>query len=138
MVFIISACQNQAYIKPDLSLNEENSSRVIVYRPKSDWVGIAIDYKVFAGDVDMGSLSAGGYVDVFVPEDKTPVTVQGYFLGFADGKPGIQELVLEKGQTYYLRFTQKLDSVITVGNTHTVKGGLSLLLVDKQDFELLR
>lgn len=138
LFIIITACQKQSYVKPDLSLNKENSSRLIVYRPQSDWMGIAIDYKVFAGNIELGSLPAGHDVDAFVPSEKTIITVQGHFLGFSDGKPAIQELILEKNNTYYLRFTQKFDGAIVVGKTYTPKGHLSLVEVQKQDFEALK
>ncbi len=138
LILTIVGCQKQSYVKPDLSLNENNASRLIVYRPKSDWIGIAIDYKVFAGEIGLGSLSAGGYVDVFIPAKKTIVKVQGHFLGFADGEPVQHERVFEQGKTYYLRFVQRIDNVFVAENTYTVKGGLSLMFVEKQDFETLK
>ncbi len=138
LLITIVGCQKQSYIKPDLSLNESNASRLIVYRPKSDWVGIAIDYRVYADKVDLGSLSAGEYVEAFIPSETSTIMVQGHFLGFADGEAVEHQLVLQKGKTYYLRFTQKFDGVITIGNTATIKGGLSLSVVEKQYFETLK
>lgn len=135
---LMTGCQKQAYIKPDLSLSQDNASRLIVYRPKSDWVGLAIDYRVFAGNFDLGSIAAGQYVDTFIPSEKTTITVQGHFLGFADGKPAKEELLLERGKTYYFRFTQKFDGIVTAGNSHIATGSLSLLSVEKKHFEMLK
>jgi hypothetical protein len=138
LLLAISGCQKSTYIKPDPSLNETNAARVIVYRPKSDWMGIAINYKAYAGEVELGSLSPGGYVDAFVPAGISTIKVQGHFLGIADGKPGKQELMLNDGGVYYLRFTQRLDGMVIIGNGSVAYGGLSLVVVEEADYKILR
>ena len=135
---LVSACQNTAYTKPDSSLNENNSSRVVVYRPESDWAAVAINFEAYAGEVELGSLLPGGHVSAFVPAGNTVIKVQGHFLSMPDGTPGKQELTLVQGETYYLRFTQRLDGIVINSDMNVLYGGLSLIRISAQNFKLLQ
>jgi hypothetical protein len=133
-VLLTSACQSTAHRTPDPSLNSSNSAQVIVYRPKSDWMGAAVEFRAYADDILIGTLTPGSHVNAFIPAGKSTIKVQGHFVGFPDGIPGKRELMLLKGETYYFRFTQQFDGFVVGSGVIIPRGGLSLLPVSTESF----
>ncbi len=137
-VLLTSACHSTAHRTTDPSLNASNSAKVVVYRPKSDWMGAAIKFRAYADDILLGSLTPGSQVSAFIPAGKSTIKVQGHFMGLPDGNPGTQELGLLKGETYYLRFTQQFDGFVAGSGVIIPRGGLSLLPVSSEKFKELK
>jgi hypothetical protein len=109
-VFLTSCATNKAvYIDPQL--NFENAAKIIVYRPSSEWMGLANDFRVSLNGNFIGSLKTGKHIESFSAPGENDLTVADYFLGI-EGKPFTTKLVVEKGKTYYVRFSQHIDDMI--------------------------
>jgi len=132
---LLSGCQSYGTVKPDQNYNETNAALIYVYRPSSQWMGLAIDFRASANTVDLGSLDTGGYVKAFVLPKQTTVRVQSFFLGIPDGRPGELELDLKQGETYYIRFNQAIDRVVQTSNNAVPIGSMTLSLVTESEFK---
>ena len=124
----------EAYFEP--SLNESNAARIVIYRPSSDWMGQAIDFRVMADDKYVGSLDPGSYVSFFAQEGQREITVRPYWMNIPDGRPVSVMLHAEQKATKYLRFAQYVSSVITGPAGMQMQGGTKLQEVSKRDWEV--
>ena len=126
-----SGCASIEAVPPDPNLGPANAAHVTVYRPSSDWMGAAVEYRAYADKVILGVVARGGAIGGFVKPGPATIRVQAHFLGFPDGWPVKLELDLRAGERYFLRFTQYLDSVVPLPTGAIVTGGLQLRKVSE-------
>lgn len=126
---IVSGCQARPEIFVDPALNADNAGEIFVYRPSSEWLGLAIDQRVMLDGNYIGSLEAGEYVQCYAAPGKHEIVVQPYFLSFPDDKPAIVTVTAEIGRTHYVRFSQHLDEFIVTGTIPMASGHVELELV---------
>ncbi len=132
---VVSGCQARPGIEFDPALNTANAGTVYVYRPSSQWAGLAIDYRVTLDGDYIGSLKTGKYIQAFAPPGDHVITVQPHFFTIPDGKPGTVTITAEAGESYYVRFSQHLDSIIVAGGSGLALGHLELNLVPYETWE---
>lgn len=126
---ILSGCQTKPEITADPLLNPENAAMIYVYRPSSQWMGLAIDYRVSLDDRYIGSLETGGYIRSYAEPGERAVTVQSHFLTIPDGRPFTLRVKAKAGEEYYIRFSQNIDSIVMMSGTVVTTGHNELHLV---------
>ena len=126
---ILSGCQTAPEVTADPLLNPENAARIYVYRPSSQWMGFAIDYRVTLDDRYIGSLETGGFIWSYAAPGERAVTVQSHFLTIPDGKPFTLKVKAKAAEEYYIRFSQHIDSIVMMPGTAVTTGHNELHLV---------
>ena len=132
---VVSGCQSRPEIEFDPSLNTANAGTVFVYRPYSQWMGLAIDYRVSLDGAYIGSLKTGKSIQAFATPGEHVITVQPHFLSIPDGKPGTVTITAEAGESYHIRFSQHLDTIVMAGTSAIPLGHLELHLVPVETWE---
>ena len=132
---VLSACASIEAVPPDPNLGPANAAHVTVYRPSSDWMGAAVEYRAYADKVILGVVARGGAIGGFVEPGPTTIRVQAHFLGFPDGWPVKLELDLRAGERYHLRFSKYIDTVVPLPTGAVVTGGLQLRKVSEAAYK---
>ncbi len=135
VILLLPGCQSTSKLKIDPSLNVNNAALVYVYRPSSDFTGVAIDYRVSANSIGFGSLGMGDTLKTYVSPGSASIHVQPHFLGFADGDGVTMNLMLSQGTTYYIQFNQRFDGITPMGNVTMISGALVLTQLKESQFK---
>ena len=118
LISFLSGCvSSPVKTKQDPSLNANNASKLVIYRPSSDVLGVAIELRTFINDEFIGTLNSGGSsLERFVRPGETAIAVKPYFLGIQDGKVANIELETKTGEPVYLRLTRNIGIPVVNGN----------------------
>lgn len=84
-ILILSACSAKPALFLDPSLNESNSGILYIYKPKKEWVGLAVDLRVYIDENYIGSLRPGYSVSARVKPGLRIIEVKPYFALIQDG-----------------------------------------------------
>ena len=134
-LFMIVGCASAPDVYVDKSLNAVNSASVYVYRPSGNWVGLAIDYRVYANGQYVGSVKSGKDVHFYLEKGQSEIKVSPYFMGMRDGAETSQKLSVVEGERLYFRFTTSVDGVVFVpGVAAMVTGSKNLQMVSESDW----
>ena len=132
---VLSACAAIEEVAPDPKLGPQNAAHVTVYRPSSDWMGSAVEFRAYAGRVILGILERGGAVGGFVEPGSTTIRVQVYLLGMPYWRSEELELNLRAGERYYLRYSQHVDSMAVLPSGPVMSVGTRLLKVSEAAYK---
>lgn len=132
---ILSGCSTPK-VEIDPTLNAANAGTIFVYRPTTEWVGMAMDFRVTVDREYIGSLQTGEFISSYVKPGGHAVTVQPHFLSVPDGKPFTIILDTVAAKEYYLRFSQHVDEILTMPGVGTsVSGHVQLQQVTYEVWE---
>lgn len=132
---LLAGCQPVANVKPTTASNDSTTSRVFIYRPTSDWAGVAIDFRATVNGEAVGSLGSGKSVSAVVQPGTVVVKVQDYFLGIAGSQMAEFKTTVSARQNVYLRFSQRINAIIPTGAGTAVEGSLILQPVSEVQYE---
>lgn len=107
VLLLLFGCTTTKKIHVDKSLNSTNAGKIIVYRPSSAWIGLAIDYQVHLNENYIGSLETKKHIETYADPGLHTLTVENVFMGIGD-KSFTTEVKVEAGHVYYMRFFQHL------------------------------
>ena len=132
---VLSACATIEEVPPDPKLGPENAAHVMLYRPTSDWLGSAVEFRAYAGRVILGVLERGGAAGGFVKPGPTTIRVQVYALGMPYWHSDELQLDLRAGERYYLRYSQHIDTLAPLPSGPVMTVGTELREVTEAAYE---
>ena len=132
---VLTACASIEAVPPDPNLGPENAAHVTVYRPTSDRLGSAVEFRAYAGKTILGVLERGGAVRGLVEPGPTTIHVRVYLLGMRYWQSTELELDLRAGEPYYLRYSQHVDSLVPLPSGPVMTVGTQLRRVSEAAYK---
>ncbi len=137
LLTLLTACQAPSVRPVDPALNDANSADVHFYRVKG-FVNGGVDYRVFAGNEYIGTLSNGSQFIRRLPNGSQSIIFKPYEFGIPSLGEKRVEIELKAGQNYYLRMSHSVGGVVPIGSSMLISKSTGLNLVSYEDWKARR
>ena len=132
-IAMLTSCTTPSAITQDLSLNDENSATLIVYRPNTTFhKANPSKPSVYVDGKELGKLGVNRSLRVRLPMGRYVITVKRPFLFMPVLSAGDVSVTIDQYKTYYVRYSYEYTGLMVApgGNT-SATGSSSLMLVDE-------
>lgn len=130
---LLTACQPVANVIPKAT-QENNLARVFVYRPSSNFLGIAVTRTLYVNGAEISTLGAGKSLSTTTPPGDVTIKVETSFLGMTENQVEFKAN-LAKNQDLYLRYSERIGTAFMTPSGAYAKSAMLLQPVSAQQFE---
>lgn len=114
---LVTACVARTAYIPDSSLSRENSAIVTIYRPYTAYHSLNPEKPfVYIDEKEIGKLGVGEELTIKVMQGPHRFSIREPILFQPSYETRAVNLMVNPGQTYYLRYSEEMDGVIPAAN----------------------